>query len=451
MGETLFVVGHPGSTDRLTTLDRISMLRDLILPDLMNHLRRQEIVLQQFSGRSSEHARRAEDSLHSIQNIRKRYSGQLSSIQNPTFIAKLHEQEAQIRADIKKNPELAKQIGRAWDDIRDAYAFFATFRKDYLLFEGARGFACSYFSLARTIVRLVQEEKKSNAKRLKEFGDARRQSLLDRLYSPAPVYADLEEIVFADSLRYFVETLGPNEKDVQKVLGGKSVEEVAYDFVTRTKLGTVANRKKLVSGGLSAIQASKDPFIQLALMVDARARKARALFETKVESVTEDAYNRIANAHFALYGESVYPDATFTLRLAYGSVVPFHDNTVPEVSYTTIAGVLAHGALHENVWPWKLPPSWEKKKSMLSKDVSAFNFITTHDTHGGNSGSPVITKDLSITGLLFDGIMHTQGGDSFRYMAEQRDHTVCVHTQGIHSVLKKIYSATALVNELEGK
>ncbi len=450
MGETLFVAGHPGTTDRLTTYDRVVMMRDIILPDLMSQIYRQEIILQQFSGRSPEQERQAKDDLHSIQNIRKRYAGQLASIQTPSFTAKLFEQEKIVRTAVKKNRALAKQTGEPWNEIRDAYAFFLTFRQEYVVFEGARGFKCRYFSLARTIVRLVQEDGKPNAKRLTEYGDARRQPLLDRLYSPAPIYPDLEEIVFTDSLRYALEMLGPADKEMQSILGGKSIEAIAHEYVLRTKLGTVATRKKLVTGGIEAVRESKDPFIQLALLIDTRARKARALFETKVDSIIEDAYSRIAHARFALFGESIYPDATFTLRLAYGSIVPYHDNTVLEPNFTTIGGVFAHGVLHENIFPWKLPDSWEKKKTLLIEDHAAFNFITTHDTHGGNSGSPVITKDLAITGLLFDGIVHTQGGDSFRYMAEEKDHTVCVHSQGIYTVLKKVYRATELVKELDG-
>lgn len=451
MGETLFVAGHPGSTDRLTTYDRIVMMRDIIMPDLMDQLRRQEILLQQYAGRSPENARRAESDLHSTQNIRKRYGGQLSSIQDPSFTHKLKAREDKVRAVIKKNNKVASETGRAWEEIHDAHTKFMSFRQEYLLFEGIRGFKCRYFSLARSIVRLVEENEKPNAKRLPEFGDARRQTLLDRLFSTAPIYASLEEAVFADSLRYLLEQLGPNEKDVQKILGGKSVEAVAREYIASTKLASVATRKKLVSGGVTAIRESNDPFIQLAQLVDVRARKVRTQYEKTVESVLEDAYSRIANAHFALFGESVYPDATFTLRLAYGSIVPYHDRSVSEPNYTTIGGVFAHGAMHENVFPWKVPASWEKNKKALQNDTSAYNFITSHDTHGGNSGSPVFTKDLSITGLLFDGIVHTQGGDSFRYMDEYKDHTVCVHSQGIYSVLKTVYKATELVKELDGK
>jgi hypothetical protein len=174
------------------------------------------------------------------------------------------------------------------------------------------------------------------------------------------------------------------------------------------------------------------------------------MIEENVEEVMESAYAKIAGALFEIYGESLYPDATFTLRLAYGTCVPYSVEKVPEQKYTTIGGVFSHGAGHKFEGAWKLPESWDKKRKALEKDKSAFNFITTHDTHGGNSGSPILNKDLEITGLLFDGLVHTQG-DTFMYMANVPDHTVSVHTQGIYSVLDKVYGAKRLLKELSQK
>lgn len=451
IGEPLFVAGHPGSTDRLSTYDRIMLMRNETMPKLMDYVRRQEVLLQQFAGRSPEHARRADDKLHSIQNVRKRYAGQLASIQDPRFTAALLERETEIRAAIKKNPKIAKRTGKAWDEIHDALQFFRTHRNEYLMFEAGRGFRCELYDIAHTIVRLVEEDTKPNAKRLEEFGEARRESLLEDLYAPTPIYKDLEEHIFTDALRNLVETLGYDDKDVKRILSGRSVEEVARMYVAQTKLDSVPLRKKLVAGGKAAVAASKDPFIQLALSIDARARKVRKLVETHVDTVMEDAYGRIAQALFSLYGESIYPDATFTLRLTYGKSVPYSVEKVPEPNYTTIGGVFAHAELHKNEFPWKLPASWETQRSRLMRDQSAFNFITTHDTHGGNSGSPVFTPEKEIVGLLFDGLVHTQGGDSFMYMADHKEHTVCVHAQGIYSVLKNVYKADALAQELSGK
>jgi len=449
--EALFVIGHPGSTDRLTTVDRIRMMRDISMPKVMEYIFRKEVLLQQYANRSQERARRADDDLHSIQNIRKRYAGQLAAIQSPSFLAELEAREKAIRAAIAKDAKLKKLAGSAWDDVRKATETMMTNRNEFIFFEGTRGFDTKLFNIARTIVRLAKEAKKPNAKRLQEYGDARRSSLLDRLYSPAPIYKDLEEHIFTDALRYLVETFGLNDRDVKRILNGKSVEEVAYSYVAQTRLDRVANRKKLVAGGIKAIQESSDPFIQLALLVDERSRKVRARIETEVQTVLQDAYGRIAQALFGLYGESVYPDATFTLRLAYGSSVPYKMRPVPEPDYTTIGGVFAHGAQHAFEGAWKLPERWEKNKARLMKDASAFNFVTTHDTHGGNSGSPVITKDKKIVGLLFDGLVETQGGDSFMYMADKKEHTVCVHAQGIYSLLKNLYGADALANELVPK
>ncbi|MEK7613922.1 MAG: S46 family peptidase [Patescibacteria group bacterium] len=449
MNETLFVSGHPGSTNRLTTYDRIRHMRDVSMPLLMNYVRRKEILLQQFSGRSPESARRADDDLHSIQNVRKRFEGQLASIQSPDFFAALKEREETVRKAVLKSPSLKKVTGGAWDDIKDATLYFHKLRDEYLMYEGARAFSSDFFGIARTIVRMLYEDKKPSTLRLEEFGDARRESLLESLYSPAPLYKDLEEWKLADSLRLFVETFGPEDSGVKSVLQGRTIEETAHALVLGTTLDRVAARKKLVKGGVKGLATSKDPFVKLALLTDARSRSVREKIETNVEEVIEVAYGKIAKALFELYGENMYPDATFTLRLAYGRVVPFVMRAVPEQKYTTIGGVFAHGALHNYEKYWKLPERWEKKRYVLEKDSSAFNFITTHDTHGGNSGSPVFNYKKEIVGLLFDGLTHTQG-DTFMYMDHVPEHTISVHTQGIYSVLKTVYGATRLVKELKG-
>ncbi|MDB4992475.1 MAG: Peptidase [Parcubacteria group bacterium] len=449
LGQTLFVVGHPGTTDRLTTFDRIKLTRDILMPKTMDYIHRKEVSLQQYAGRSLERARRADDELHSIRNVRKRYEGQLAAIQSPAFLKQLEDRETAIRSAIKKDPALKKLAGNAWDDVKKATETLIANRDEFIMFEGGRAFDTEYFALARTIVRLTDEDTKPNAKRLQEFGDARRASLMDRLYSAAPIYSDLEEHTFTDSLRNLVETIGFKDKDVLKILNGKSVETIAKECISKTKLGSVAERKRLVKGGHSAVKASKDPFIQLASLIDKRARKIRTLIENEVQTVTQDAYGRIAQALFGLYGEALYPDATFTLRLAYGTQVPYATQKVPEPAYTTIGGVFQHGEQHSFDGAWKLPERWEKNRAKLEKNPAAFNFITTHDTHGGNSGSPVITKDKEIVGLLFDGLVETQGGDSFMYMADSKEHTVCVHSEGIYSLLKTIYGADELAKELK--
>ena len=448
MGETLFVAGHPGTTERLTTYDRLRLLRDRGLPHVLNYLRRQEILLEQYGGRSPENARRAEDRLHSIRNIRKRFMGQLASVQSEAFMQTLRKREETIRAAVRNNPALRKKTGRAWEEVEKASEVYDSYRDEYLAFEGARGFSSGLFTIARTIVRLAEEDPKPNAKRLGEYGDARRQSLLERLYSPAPIYKDLEETLLADGLRLLVETFGFADTEVRNVLNGEDIEVVAKKLIRGTKLDSVATRKRLVKGGANAVATSKDPLIHLARLVDKRARKVREVIETQVESPIEEAYGHIVDALFALYGESLYPDATFTLRLTYGNIVPYDVEKVPEQKYTTIGGVFAHGKRHNNEGAWKLPASWQKHEKKLVSDKSAFNFITTHDTHGGNSGSPVFTKDMKIVGLLFDGLVHTQGADSFMYQADEKNHTVCVHAEGILSVLTSVYGAKNLVREL---
>ena len=457
-GNLLFVAGHPGRTDRLTSYDTLVDVRDRGLPYRLASLRRLEISYDQYAGRGPEFARRAEREIATVKNLRKRYVGQLAALQDPTFMARAYVRESALKKAVAKVPGLKKRIGDPWADIRKALVAMNKVNMEYEVFESHIGFGghydaprpmrsnwTTYLAIARTIVRMVHEDTRPSAKRLSEFADAKRESLLAELYSPSPIYNDLEVWKLTDAFRLLLETFGPNDKLVQKILNGKDPHTRAAELVHGTGLEDIENRKRLVAGGVKAVKASKDPLIMLALLIDKRARAARTIMATKVKGVFEDAYARIADAQFAVYGTDLYPDATFTLRLAMGTPqgLVLGDDTFPH--YTTIAGVLEHQAAHSGVKPWVLPPSWEKAKEWVKGAHIPFNFITTHDSHGGNSGSPVLTKDFQCVGILFDGV---QSGQGSTFMYGDYERAVCVSAHGILAILEHVYKATSLVKEL---
>lgn len=451
--ELLFIAGHPGKTDRLTTLSAIKDIRDRALPFRLTSLRRLEIMLEQYSGRSLEAARRASETLFTVQNLRKRYLGQIASLQTPAFMELVEKREAAV----KKNVELANN---PWESIEKALASLKEIQQEYDLFESMIGFGghydkpkplrsnwSTYLAIARTIVRMSEEDTKPSGDRLPEFADAKRDSLLEELYSSSPIYNDLERTILADALSLLVETYGPNDATVKEVLDGKSPQARARELVHGTHLEDPEVRKQLVNGGKEAVAESKDPMIALAKTIDGRARKVRERMDAEVQDVFEDAYNDIAQAQFAAYGEVVYPDATFTLRVAYGTAksVVYEEDTLEH--FTTISGTLAHGEKHGNAGLWELPPRWQEKIEWVKSAQAPFNFITTHDAHGGNSGSPVFTKDFEYVGILFDGIIEGEG-TVFQY--DDKTRSVCVSAAGVLEILKNIYGAENLVNELEG-
>jgi len=456
-GDLLFVSGHPGRTNRMSTLARIVYLRDHGLPYQLTLLRRSEISFQQYGGRSVENKRKAHGGLHYAQNIRKRFAGQLAALQDPPFFSRVAEKERVLRGHIAASPEMTEKYGDAWNMIeaaekkllilRDKVDFLEG-RDEMKCLEGGLAFDSLYFDIARTLVRMVIEDQKPNEERLPEFVDSKRDSMLQDLFSPAPIYPDLEEHKLADSLAMFAETFGFDDPLVKRVLEGRGPKERAHELVENTMLGDVDERKRLAEGGADIVSNSKDPFMLLADSIDEEARKIRKVFESEVEEVRTRAYAKIAEAMFAIYGDSVYPDATFTLRVAFGRVIGFNEGGEYTPHETTIGDVFAHADKHENKEPWELPQSWIANKKVLRGSKAAFNFITTHDTHGGNSGSPVFDKDLHIVGLLFDGTV--QGlGDTFCY-TDEVSRSVSVHTAGILEVLTKVYHTDRLIKELVG-
>src|SRR5262249_34556845 len=145
-------------------------------------------------------------------------------------------------------------------------------------------------------------------------------SLRFQLFSPAPIHAELERAKLAASLTFLAENLGAEHALVVKVMAGKAPAARAAELVAGTKLADPAERKRLADGGRKAVEASEDPMIRLALLVDPEARKLRKRYEDEVEEVERQSYARLAEVRFKAFGRTIAPDATFTLRLAFGVV-----------------------------------------------------------------------------------------------------------------------------------
>lgn len=445
-GQLLFITGHPGHTDRLSTLARILHLRDSGLPYELGILRREEIMLQQFAGRNEENKRIAHRALHGTQNIRKGFVGQLDALQKPDFIQKKREKEKELRQKVNADSAMRKKYSDAWDLIEKAEAHLRTIRNEYNLLEGELAFGTKLFGVARTLLRMETEDKKPDHKRLPEYTETEHESLLQELLSPAPIYRHFEEWKLADSLGYLTVTLGFDNKIVQKILQGKSPIERARELIAGTKLDNLESRKEFVPDGSKKPSESNDTMIQLARLIDRESRRIRKDMEENVEELRRQAYEKIARATFEIYGDDVYPDATFTLRITFGRVLSYKEGDEKIPIFTTIGETFAHADKHANKDPWELPERWRKNRATLENNGKALNFISVHDTHGGNSGSPVVDKDLRIHGLLFDGNIHANA-TTFLYVDEV-ERSISVSTAGILEVLQKLYKTDRLVDEL---
>jgi hypothetical protein len=326
-------------------------------------------------------------------------------------------------------------------------------RNEYNLFaigpqRRAQSFNSTLFDIAIKLVRLAEETSKPNSARLREYSEAGLNSLKLELFSDAPIYEDLETVQLADSLGMMTETMGQENEFAQMVLAGKSPRDRAAELIRGTTLKDVAVRKRLADGGLKAIQASNDPMIQLARQIDPESRRIRQEFEQQVDEPQRQAYAKIANARFAVYGSSVYPDATFTLRLSFGEAKGYSEGGEKVPWATTLGGTYEHAAAHNNKEPFELPKIWTERKSQL-KLSTPFNFVSTADIIGGNSGSPVINRQGELVGIIFDGNIESLVLDYI--YTDKVSRAVAVHSSGILEALRKIYTADRLVAELIGK
>jgi Peptidase S46 len=444
-GSLTFVTGHPGSTSRLNTVAHLQELRDTSIPIIIRLLERREAVLKQYMAKGEEQTRQGQNELNSIQNSLKVYRGQLQGLKDPSLMARKSKEEDALRKSIAANPERQKMYGEAWDAIAKAHQTYPSYIKERRVFEQLGGFDSTMFTYARTLVRLAAENEKANAERLPEFTDARRSSLELALYSTAPIHEDFEKLKLADSLGYMVELLGADNALVKQVLDGKTPEARAAEMIAGTKLKDPEARKALAKGGKAAIDASTDPMIVVARMIDAKAREVRKRYESEVTGVERTNYAKIARALFETEGTKLYPDATFTLRLSYGAVEGYTENGKKIAPFTTLGGLYARADSFKQKFPYNLPPRWIEKKSEVNMNTP-FNFVTTNDIIGGNSGSPTINQNGELVGLIFDGNIQSLVGNFMFDPSVNR--AISVDSRGMLEILKKIFGANEIAAEL---
>ncbi len=446
-GDLVFVSGHPGRTDRLNTLAHLRELRDVEYPFDLRRYYQAEVLLQSYSDRSDENRRQARDLLFGVQNSRKAVKGMHAALLDPKFLAAKEKDEIRLRAAAENDAKLSGAV-RAWDRVAGAIKVRGRIYKEHALIEEGRGLRTSLYSIARHLVRAADERAKPNKERLREYTDARLDSLTQVLFSKEPIYDEFEIANLADSMTLTTDTLGHDRPVVQIMLGGKAPEERAAALVRGTKLKDVAERKRLYQGGQKAILASKDPLIVLARAIDPHARAVRKVMDNDVTEVLSQAYGDIARVKFAVDGTRTYPDATFTLRLSYG-VVKGYEEAGQKVPYHTLyRGLYQRAAEHHDKPPFDLPPRWVKCKDKLDLEVP-FNFVSTNDIIGGNSGSPVVNRAGEFAGIIFDGNIQSL---SWRFVFhEDVARSVSVDAQGILEALRKVYEAGELVSEITGK
>jgi hypothetical protein len=443
-GELIFISGHPGSTERDDTVAQLLVERDVRGPAITEYLQHRIAAGQAFAAQGPEQARLVGSTIFGLQNSLKVYLGRAEALANPAILTKKQVEEADFRAKVNANKEWKKAYGKAWDDIAGAEEKM----KPEIKGQFFRRSGSQLFSLAFEIVQYVTEVKKPDGERLEQFHDAGLDSLKFELLSPAPIYPSTEKLFMAAALKLGQEKMGKDDAFIQAILQGGDVDATVNALVDGTKLTAPAFRQSLMDGGAAAVAASTDPMIAVARRVDPILRETNRRLRDTISSVLTPAGEKLGKARFLVYGKNAYPDATFTLRLSYGTVEGFPYNGTIAPPFTTFYGLYDRAASFSNQPPFDLTPRQAAGRDKLEL-TTPLDFVSTGDIIGGNSGSPVVNRAGELVGLIFDGNIESLAGD-FVYDGT-KNRAVAVHSAGMIEGLRKLYGAGALADELEGK
>ncbi len=440
-GEAVFVAGHPGSTERLSTVSQLRFARDVQLSRWLLRAAELRGRYLEFSARGAEAARIAREPLFGLENVLKVRRNQMAVLLDEDFLQARAREEQALRAATSADVRLRSYTG-AWSDIDRAMAAYRGFFDRYNFLEQGAALQGGLAGYARTLVRAAGEREKPNEQRQREFTDAALPLLQQQVLAPAPVYADLETLRLGFSLEKLAEFLGVDDPAVRLALGRDSPRNLAARLVRETRLGDPAWRAQLWHGGRTALDKSGDPLIALVMRLEPEALKMRQRFEDEVEAPLLSAEERVARARFAIGGRSAYPDATFTLRLSYGAVQGWREGDREIIPFTTMEGLFARTTGQP---PFRLPARWLQAQDRINLETR-FNFVSNNDITGGNSGSPVVDAGGRLVGLIFDGNIHSIGGDYWFDPALNR--AVAVHPAAVMLALSEIYQAGALLREM---
>lgn len=442
-GDLTFVTGHPGNTSRLLTVSELEHLRDFSLIRRLVSLSEYRGFLTEYGNRGPEQRRTSEADLFGVENGLKAMKGRHQALLDKKFFAQKVNEENTLRKKINTNPKWKKDFASAWDEMAKAQSALKDIKVSLEKIEQT-SYGSDLFWFAKNIVRSGVELQKPNEKRFREFNDSKLPQLKQELFSEAPIYEEFEIAKLTHGLTKMREDLKVDHPFVKKVLGLKSPADLAKELVKGTRLKDPKYRKELFEGGQKAIDASKDPMIQLALAIDPEARAIRKKFEDEIEPVIKKEGERVAKAQFAVNGANTYPDATFTLRVSYGVIRGYKENGKQIDPITRMSGTFDR---HTGSDPFALPQSWLNAKAKLDLNTP-MNFSSDNDIIGGNSGSPVINKNAEVVGLIFDGNIQSLGGDYG--FDDSVNRAVSVHSAALLESLKKIYKADRVVSDLTG-
>lgn len=443
--DLVFVVGNPGSTGRLNTIAQMEFLRDVGYPASLAAYKRALAIYAELARADTSSARRYQNDVFGVANSQKAVTGYRAGLLDTLRMAKKRAFEQEFRARIAADPKLQAQYGGMWDAIAAAQRELATFSPQ-LRYRGFGG-ASTLLQLGAGVVRVATESGKPDSARLIQYRGAGLNQIRAQITQPIPIDTAFERLAIAAQLRAAQGELKPNDPFLAVALHGRTPDAVAADLVRNTKVGDLAFRQSLLQGGTAAVNASTDPLIVWVRAVDPLAREVTARANA-LNAIIATNSEKIGQALFAAYGTALPPDATFTLRISDGLVKSFPSNGTIAPYKTTFYGLYERSAAFDDKDPFKLPQRWVARKNNL--DLSTpYNFVTTNDIIGGNSGSPVINRNGEVVGLVFDS--NIEGVSNRFIFSDAIGRTVSVHSRGIVEALRKMYDGSRIADELQGR
>jgi len=444
-GDLTFIIGNPGSTGRLNSMSQLQYLRDVSYPSQMKALDRRIETLEAYMQADTVKGKAYRNTLFSLQNTRKAIGGYQTGLLDKELMTHKAQWEKEFIAKVNADPALKAKYGRAWGQIatvQDSLAKTAV-RRRYEQFQTDGGRLLPIGSL---FARYPSEMAKPDDERLPAFKEANRKQTEAIMTGGQPMDVALETANLATYLEAMAAELPATHPVRKAALGGRTPAEAAKYLVENSVLTDPAKRKALFEAGNEAINASKDPFIQLARVIDPLERNNAKFIQRQLDAETA-ASEKVARALLAVFGNGVSPDATFSLRISDGQVKRYPLNGTYAPAYTTIAGLYDRSQSFGGAGPWALPKRWQERKPKLD-DTTPLDVATTSDIIGGNSGSPVVNRDAQVVGLVFDGNMEMLPN---RFLfTEKAARSVFVDSRAIIEALRKVYDADALADELQG-
>jgi hypothetical protein len=442
--DVIFVVGNPGSTGRLLTVAQMEYLRDVQYPaQLAGYRRQMDILRERIKSASAEHKQELQDLLFSYENSQKAVTGYLGGLRDSTIMTRKRAFESDFRARVARDASLRTRYGRAWDEIARAQQALARVY-DRQRFHGYGG-GSTLLTLAGQLVRVPAEGAKPDSQRLATYRGPALERIRAQLVAPIEIDREAEKLYLAAQLRAAQQALPDNDPFIRAALAGRSPEVAAEALVNGTRLDQPDVRRALLEGGTAAVRGANDPLLALALAIDPLNR-ATAAEVGRQEAVLTSNAELIGQAIFATYGKALPPDATFTLRISDGVVKGYPGNGTVIPWRTSIAGLYERAQNFGNKPPFDLPKRWAAARERVDPMVP-YNFVSTNDIIGGNSGSPVINRAGEVVGLIFDGNIESLPN---RFIfTDEVARSVSVHTRALVEALRKVYDAAWVADELE--